>query len=62
LREGLTEAAIDRIEGLLSYFTNPSPGHGLEVFEGIEAAKAAAVQQFADIVTKEKRRRLLTGR
>ena len=56
LQEGLTEAAIDRIERLLSYFSNPSPGHGLEVLDSIEAAEAAAVQQLAELVSKEKRR------
>src|SRR5689334_8927804 len=62
LREGLTEAAIDRIERLLSYFTNASPGHGLQILDNIKDAESAAVQQLADIVKKEKLRRWLTRR
>jgi hypothetical protein len=55
LRQGLTEAAIDKIGRLLSYFANPSGG-ARDVLYSIETAEAAAVQQLADIVAKQKRR------
>lgn len=55
LRQGLTEAAIDKIERLLSYFANPSSGGARDVLYSIETAEAAAVQQLADIVAKQKR-------
>ena len=54
LRQGLTEAAIDKIGRLLSYFSNSSSGGARDVLYSIETAEAAAVQQFADIVAKQK--------
>jgi hypothetical protein len=55
LRQGLTEAAIDKLGRLLSYFANPSSGGARDVLYSIETAEAAAVQQLADIVAEQKR-------
>jgi hypothetical protein len=54
LLQGLTEAAIDKIERLLSYFANPASAKRGAIIDSIENAEAAAVQQLADIVAKEK--------
>ena len=54
LRQGLTEVAIDKIGRLLSYFSNSSSGGVRDILYSIETADAAAVQQFADIVAKQK--------
>ena len=51
LRQGLTENAIDNIQRLLSYFTDPSV-NARHVFNSIEKAEAAAVQQLADMVAE----------